>query len=46
MVAAYANKEDIVSRVADIVSTFHPEGQNPSGVKDSTYSKLVVGEDQ
>ena len=46
MVAAYNNKSDIVERVAGIVSTFHPEGQKPKGIKDSTYSKLVVGENQ
>ena len=46
MVAAYSNKNDIVYRVMEIVSTFHPEGQKPRGLKDSTYSKLVVGEDQ
>ena len=46
MVSAYSNKDDIVDRVVEIVSTFHPEGQKPKGIKDSTYSKLVVGEDQ
>ena len=46
MIAAYNNRNDIVSRVEKIVSTFHPEGHTPKGMKDSTYSKLVVGEDQ
>ena len=41
MVAAYGNKNDIVDRVVDIVSTFHPEGRQPSGVKDEEYRKLA-----
>ena len=41
IVAAYCNKNDIVDRVVDIVSTFHPEGRQPSGVKDEEYRKLA-----
>ena len=46
MVTAYDNKDDIVERLAQVVNTFHPEGHQPKGVKDLTYSKLVVGEDR
>ena len=46
MEAAYKNRENIVELVENIVSTFHPEGKKPRGVKDSVYSKLVTGEGQ
>ena len=46
MLAAYANKGNIIGMVEDMVSTFHPEGRKPKGIKDSVYSKLVVGGDQ
>ncbi|MDO5702732.1 MAG: nucleoside-diphosphate sugar epimerase/dehydratase [Lachnospiraceae bacterium] len=46
MIAAYGNKETIVEMVEKIVSTFHPEGRKPKGMKDSVYSRLVDGEDQ
>ncbi len=44
MEAAYKNRENIVELVENMVSTFHPEGKKPSGVKDSVYSRLVTGE--
>ena len=46
MEAAYKNRENIVELVENIVSTFHPEGKKPSGVKDSVYSRLVTGEER
>ena len=46
MFAAYSNKGNIIEMVEDMVSTFHPEGREPKGVKDSVYSKLIVGGDQ
>ena len=39
MLAAYDNDENIVSMVAEIVSTFHPE-QGGAGEKDETFQKL------
>ena len=39
MRAAYDNDENIVSMVAEIVSTFHPE-QGGAGEKDATFQKL------
>ena len=43
MIAAYSNRHNIVEMVEKMVSTFHPEGKTPQGIKDTTYSKLVVG---
>jgi len=39
MHAAYENDEDIVSLVANIVTTYHPD-QGGSGNKDATFQKL------
>ena len=39
MYAAYENDDDIVSMVAEIVTTYHPD-QGGSGNKDTTFQKL------
>ena len=46
MCIAYANREDVVEKVQQMVSTFHPEGRHPKGQKGLVYNKLVSGEDQ
>ena len=46
MMAAYSNKSIINELVENMVSTYHPEGRNPSGNKDGVYNKLVTGTDQ
>ena len=46
MMIAYSNKDSVIEKVEQMVSTFHPEGRQPKGQKDSVYSKLVSGEDQ
>ena len=45
MTAAYSNKKDIRSRVAAMVSTYHPNNPPVTIVKDSEYVALVAGED-
>ena len=45
MTAAYSNKKDIRSRVAAMVSTYHPSNAPVTVVKDSKYVALVAGED-
>lgn len=45
MTAAYSNKKDIRSRVAAMVSTYHPSNASVTMVKDSKYIALVAGED-
>lgn len=42
MIAAYNNDKDIVEMVEHMVSTYHPEGKNPQGFRDSIYSQLVA----
>ena len=41
MEAAYSNKESIRDLVADMVPTYHPEGEHPQGKKDKTYEQLI-----
>ena len=45
MVAAYSNKSDIRSRVAAIVSTYHPADASETLEKDREYMPMAVGED-
>jgi hypothetical protein len=45
MAAAYSNKKDIRTRVAAIVSTYHPDNAAVTVVKDNKYVKMVDGED-
>ena len=45
MTAAYSNKKDIRSRVAAMVSTYHPDNAPVTMVKDNKYVAMVVGED-
>ncbi len=45
MNAAYSNKKDIRSRVAAMVSTYHPDNAPVTMVKDNKYVAMVVGED-
>ena len=43
MTAAYSNKKDIRSRVAAIVSTYHPDNATVTVVKDNKYVAMVAG---
>ena len=45
MMAAYSNKSDIRSRVAAIVSTYHPADAPETLEKDREYMPMAVGED-
>ena len=45
MHAAYNNKNDIRSRVKDILSTYHPDEEEIDPEKDSRYAALFVEED-
>ncbi len=46
MDVAYNNKRDIRDYVAGMVSTYRPEGVEPSAFKDETYKRLVHEADQ
>ena len=43
---SYANRSDIRAKVAQIVSTYHPENGGELAHKDAQYDKIAVGEDQ
>ncbi|MBR3474531.1 MAG: polysaccharide biosynthesis protein [Oscillospiraceae bacterium] len=42
MDAAYANREDIRSVVAEMVSTYHPAGEHGAAKKDKVYEQLMM----
>jgi FlaA1/EpsC-like NDP-sugar epimerase len=42
MDAAYANREDIRSVVAEMVSTYHPAGEHGATGKDKVYEQLIL----
>jgi FlaA1/EpsC-like NDP-sugar epimerase len=44
MTAAYDNKKDIRSRVAEVVSTYHPANAPVTMVKDNKYVAMVAGD--
>ena len=47
MAAAYSNKQDIRERVAQIVTTYHPDISGAEPIKDETYKSMIAGfEDQ
>ena len=47
MEVAYANQEEeLIDLVERMVSTFHPAGRKPQGIKDETFARLVHAGDQ